>query len=30
MIILQYKVNIDSYSMCDQARSGEEAIKLVE
>ena len=30
MIILQYKVNIDSYSMCDQARSGEEAISLIE
>ena len=29
LIILQYKVGIDSYNMCDQAKSGEDAIKLI-
>ena len=30
LIILQYKVNIDAYNMCDQALSGAEALKLIE
>ena len=30
LIILQYKVNIDAYNLCDQALSGDQALKLIE